>query len=90
MADLVSCPLLVLDDFGNEPKPEFVFTNITYPLLIERAKNRLITAFSSDFSISALYDAYAVTIGNARAQQLCELIMTMAKKDYDITSSWGK
>lgn len=74
MALLAKCPLLVLDEFGNEFKSEFVFSTILYPLLSERAKNGLPTWFTSDFSLKEVMDMYSPKIGAARAKQFKNLL----------------
>ena len=71
---LFDCPLLVLDEFGNEFKSDFVFSNILYPLLSNRAKNNLSTWFTSDFSISEIVSMYKPKIGEARAKQFARLL----------------
>lgn len=79
-------PLLVLDDFGNEPKEKsgFVFSSILFPLLNERAKNGLVTCFSSDFTMQEVADMYAPSIGAPRARQFRGLLDAIASP-FDIT-----
>ena len=84
-ASLSTCPLLILDDFGNEFKSEFVFASILFPLLNERAKNKLPTAFASDFPINDIYLMYKDKVGGPRARQLASLLLDMAKKENDIS-----
>lgn len=83
--ELVSCPLLVLDDFGNEFKSEFVFASILFPLINERAKAKKATAFASDFSISDIYLMYKDKVGVPRARQLSELLKSFCKKEFDVS-----
>ncbi|HAV20129.1 MAG TPA: hypothetical protein DCX17_03790 [Firmicutes bacterium] len=70
--------ILGIDDFGNEYKSDFLRDQIVYPLLLERAKNKKITFFTSDFKISEIGTLYATTeAGKIRARQLVRLL-----KDY--------
>lgn len=67
--------VLVLDDFGNEYKSEFIRDTIVYPLLSERSKNRLITIFTSDFSLDEIEQLYAINkTGAIRSKQMIRLI----------------
>ena len=43
--------LLVLDDFGNEFKSDFVRENILYPILASRVKNKKFTIITSNYDI---------------------------------------
>ncbi len=58
-------PILVLDDFGNEYKSDFVRDTILFPILSERSKKEKITLFTSDFSLDEIAKMYG---GNANAQ----------------------
>lgn len=71
---LSECSLLVFDEFGNEFKSDFVFSNILYPLLSNRAKANLPTWFTSDFSIKEIVSMYKSKIGDARAKQFQRLL----------------
>ncbi|MCR5491551.1 MAG: ATP-binding protein [Bacilli bacterium] len=82
---LVKCPLLVLDDFGNEYKTEFVFASILFPLLNLRAKENLPTCFASDFTIEEIASMYAPKIGAVRAKQFKNLLATWCGKELDVT-----
>ena len=81
-----NAPLLILDDFGNEPKEKsgFVFSSILFPLLNERAKNGRVTCFSSDFTMQEVADMYAPSIGVPRARQFRGLLDAIAKS-FDIS-----
>ena len=78
---LETAPLLVLDEFGNEFKSEFVFSTIVYPLLSARAKKNLPTWFTSDFSIEEVVDMYQSKIGSPRAKQLKRLLEDHCEKE---------
>lgn len=77
--------ILVLDDFGNEFKTEYVFTSILFPILSYRDKANLPTAFASDFKIDQIVSMYRSKIGFERASQLKELLVRRCKKELDVT-----
>lgn len=81
MSKLTSVPLLVLDGFGNEYKSDFAFSTVLYPLLSERARNKNLTFFTSDFSYKDIEEMYAKSVGLPRAKQLISLIKSMCGKE---------
>ena len=76
---LESCPLLVLDEFGNEFKSDYVFSSVLFPILSVRSKAGLATWFSSDFEIDEIVSMYSAKIGAVRAKQFKKLLQTMCK-----------
>ena len=82
---LSSCPLLVLDEFGNEFKSEYTYSSILFPIISARAKNGLTTFFASDFSFEEIEQMYESKVGLARAGQLYRLLKARCKKTYDIS-----
>ncbi|MFA5421238.1 MAG: hypothetical protein WC344_00380 [Bacilli bacterium] len=86
MVELSNVPVLVFDDFGNEYKNDYVRDMIVLPLLIERAKNRRITFFTSDFSIGEIAQLYETSkAGAIRARQLSRLLKEMAEEEFDLS-----
>ena len=83
----IAAPLLVLDDFGNEPKSsnDYTYANIVYPLLNERAKAGRVTCFSSDFTIEEIASMYAKSIGVPRARQLQNLLSHLCGAEFDLS-----
>ena len=81
MSKLTSVPLLVLDGFGNEYKSDFAFSTVLYPLLGERARNKNLTFFTSDFSYKDIEEMYGKSVGLPRAKQLISLIKSMCGKE---------
>ncbi|MCR5309203.1 MAG: hypothetical protein K6E21_03735 [Bacilli bacterium] len=68
-------PILVLDDFGNEFKTDFIRDAIIYPILSYRASKNLFTIITSDFTIAELKTMYAINKpGEIRARQIANLI----------------
>lgn len=68
-------PILVLDDFGNEYKTEFIRDAIIYPILSYRASKNLFTIITSDFNISEIKTMYAINKpGEIRARQIANLL----------------
>ena len=78
-------PILVLDDFGNEFKTDFVRDAILFPILSNRASKRLLTIFTSDFTISEVETLYSNTkAGSIRAKQIARLIQSMSKEEINL------
>ena len=86
MKKLSTCDILVLDDFGNEFKSEFVYTSILYPLLAARDRDGLLTAFASDFKPEQIISMYRSKIGPERADQLKYFFSRRCPKPHDVTS----
>lgn len=76
---------LVLDDFGSEHKDEYIRDNVIFPLLKNRSKNKLFTAFTSDLTLEELEEVYNFKYGAAiYAEKLVSLIRENLKnsKEY--------
>jgi len=79
---LQTCPLLVLDGFGNEYMSEFNFAQVIYPLLTERFRKGLLTVFTSDFSYTEVVDMYSSKVGKPRARQLSNIFDAAVSKEF--------
>ena len=78
-------PILVLDDFGNEFKTDFVRDAILFPILSTRAGKRLLTIFTSDFTIEEVETLYSNTkAGAIRAKQISRLIKSMCESEISL------
>lgn len=78
-------PILVLDDFGNEFKTDFIRDAILFPILSTRASKRLLTIFTSDFSIEDIETLYGTSkAGAVRAKQISKLIASMSKEEINL------
>ncbi|MCQ2794378.1 MAG: hypothetical protein MJ207_03400 [Bacilli bacterium] len=79
--------LLVLDDFGNEYKSEYIRDSVTLAILNERARLGLMTIFTSEFSYEDLANMYALNAsGRARGKQLKNLLEDLAGEAIDISN----
>ena len=87
MQTLEQAPLLVLDEFGNEFKSDFVFSSILFPLIHFRAQEGKLTVFTSDFKIDEVISMYSPKIGPARAKQFNDLLLGQCKKEFDISGA---
>lgn len=87
MKALSTCSILVLDDFGNEYKTEYVYTTVLFPLLNARDKAGLPTAFASDFKPAQIVSMYGAKIGAERAHQLGQLLTRRCGKALDVTGT---
>jgi len=88
--DLLSnVPLLVIDDFGQEYKNEFIRDQIVIPVLNERSHNDKPTFFSSEFTINEIQKLYSVgkNGGEIRGKQLGNLLLDMCEKEFDLTGA---
>lgn len=75
-------PVLVLDDFGNEFKNDFIRDAVVFPILSNRSNKRLLTIITSDFSIADIITLYSTSkAGAIRAKQIGNIIKTMAKDE---------
>src|SRR5574344_1925160 len=81
--------LLILDNFGDEYKSEYMRDTIVYPLVSSRAKNNLLTIFTSNFTLTDIKDMYSLkSKGNAiKANQLFSLLSTMCQREIEVQGS---
>ncbi len=78
-------PILVLDDFGNEFKNDFVRDAILFSILSIRAGKKLMTIFTSDFNIEEIETLYSNTkAGAIRAKQVARLIKSMCDEEINL------
>ena len=85
-ADLIdlysNVPVLVLDDFGNEYKSDFVRESILFPILNNRAKKHLYTIITSDFDINDIVLMYQTNqASKPKAEQIKRLLKRMCGKE---------
>lgn len=77
----IDVDVLVIDDFGNEYKSDYVRDNIVFPLIDGRAKREKITLFTSDFTIDEITELYSYNRGSSiRARQLTILLKTICEE----------
>lgn len=84
---LQQCPLLMLDEFGNEYQTEYVYSNILLPLLSYRSRESLPIFFASEFKYSQISGMYASKIGAIKAEQLKNLLKDRCGKSFAISDS---
>lgn len=81
---------LVLDNFGNEYKSEYVRDSITLAILNERARRGLVTIFTSEFDFDDIANMYTLNVaGKTRGKQLYNLLSRYADKECDISVPAG-
>lgn len=77
-----SCPILILDGFGNEFKNDFIRDSIVIPILMRRSTKKLFTVFTSNFTIDEIAQLYTTNYGSElRAKQLGNLILASCKNE---------
>lgn len=82
MKTLYNLDYLVIDDFGNEYKSDYVRDQIIMPILAERTKNHKATLFSSDFSIDEIEELYSQKYGTKiLAKKLVNLIRSNLRNE---------
>lgn len=61
MNKLQTVRVLVIDNFGSEFKSEYVINTVLRPIINERAKNKLFTFFTSNYSLKDIETLYGST-----------------------------
>ena len=86
---LSNVPLLVIDDFGDEYKSEYIRDQILMPILLEREHQNKLTFFTSSYSIKEIQQLYSVgkTGGDIRARQLANILEEMCEEEFDLTGA---
>ncbi len=82
-----TCPLLVLDGFGNEFVSDYNFSTFLFPLLLARSKENLLTCFTSTLSIEEVCSLYGAKIGSVRGKQLLSLLKDYCVSEFDVSGS---
>ncbi len=73
---------LVLDDFGNEFKSDFVRDNILYPILSHRVRNKLFTIITSNYSIDDCANMYQTNnASKPKIEQIRQMLNLMCNKE---------
>lgn len=77
--------ILVLDDFGNEFKNDFVRDAIIFQIISTRANKKLFTIVTSDFLINDIVTLYSTSkAGEVRAKQIGKLIKALSGKEISL------
>lgn len=84
---LQECPLLFLDEFGNEYQTEYSYSNILFPILSYRAREKMPIFFASNFDFDEIAGLYELKIGRIKAEQLKNLLKDRCGKAFDIPDS---
>lgn len=72
-----TCDVLVLDDFGNEIKNDYIRDGILSLILSARVNKKLLTIITSDYTIEEIETLYSTTkAGAIRAKQIKNLLKT--------------
>lgn len=86
---LIKAPLLIIDDFGDEYKSEYIRDTITIPLINERASKNKLTFFGSEFTMKEVASMYNLskTNGLIRSRQLLTNLQGMCKEEFDLSGT---
>lgn len=74
MVKLQKCGTMVIDDFGNEFKNEYIRDQIVIPLLAERSRAGLRTYFTSQYSLDEIKQLYSLYKGYIQGAKVVSLI----------------
>ncbi|MGI6714270.1 MAG: ATP-binding protein [Bacilli bacterium] len=81
----IAVDFLILDDFGNEYKSDYIRDTIVLPLLNARVKDKKVTIFTSEFTIEQIGMMYATSKqGTPRAEQLASLLQAMTRGEIEL------
>ena len=84
---LQNVEMLVLDDFGNEFKSDFVRDNILYPILSMRVKNKKFTIITGNYSIDDCADMYHTNnASKPKIEQIRNMLKLMCVKEIILAS----
>lgn len=82
-----SCPVLVLDEFGNELKNDLVRDGILFQILSKRSSKHLFTIITSDFNVDEIVELYSTTkAAGIRAKQIGKILKTNCKEEINLGS----
>ena len=80
-----SIPVLIVDDFGNEYKNEFVRENILFPIINNRARKHLFTIFTSDFNINDITTMYVTNeASKPKVKQIKRILKNCCGKEINL------
>lgn len=80
-----TCPILIIDDFGNEVKNDVERDGILLQILNARASKRLFTIFTSDFTLEEIVDLYSTSKASTpRANQIGKIIQSFIKEEINL------
>ena len=75
LSQYCNVPVLILDDFGNEYKNDFIRDAILFEIISNRASKNLLTIFTSDFDIDSFVTLYSTSkAATLRAKQMGKLL----------------
>lgn len=75
MQSLSNCEILIMDDFGNEFKNDFIRDGILFSILSNRSNKKLLTIFTSNFDIDEVVEMYSTSkAGGIRARQIGRIL----------------
>ena len=82
---LSNAPILVLDDFGNEYKNDYIRDAIIFPIISNRANKKLFTIITSDFTLQEIATLYSTTkAGSIRANQIYKIMLAACKEEINL------
>ena len=84
---LKECDLLVLDDFGNEFKSDFVRDNILFPLISYRLREKKFTIITSNYSMEDIAMMYQTNKASLpKSTQIKSMLKMACSKEIKINN----
>ncbi len=80
-----SVPVLIIDDFGNEYKNDFVREGILLQILLKRSAKKLFTIFTSDYTmeeISSLYETSRAKSAEITSKKIYDILKRECKEEF--------
>jgi primosomal protein DnaI len=79
-------PVLVFDDFGNGYVSDYIRDAIIQPIIAKRAQKRLLTIFTSDYSIDEIGTLFTTNqnAGAIRAEQIKKILKALCGKEINL------
>lgn len=84
MEALKACKVMVIDDFGNEYKSEYVRDQILMPILSERSRAGLKTYFTSQYSIDEIKTLYSLHGSILEGSKVSKIIERNIEKEVNL------
>lgn len=82
---LCTCPVLVIDDFGNGFYNDYIRDGILFNIISSRAKKRLFTIFTSSYSYEEIITILGTTKASSiKIKQIIDVIKHMSKEEINL------
>lgn len=81
LKSIIEAKVLIIDNFGNESRSDFIKDNIIYPIIFERFSKNLPTFYTSNYSLEEIEQMFATSkAAEPKARRMVDVIKTSTKK----------